>query len=1061
MDLKGKTVVLTGKFTDLNRKEAEAELEALGAKCAGSISKSTDFVFAGENAGSKLEKASSLGIPVFGASDLIAVLAGKAPGETPAPTRPDNIIELVKEGRVTFQNNTPHQTDLTGWNVSPDGKYFATGAWCGDDYDAGGSLAIWEVATGRCVNVIPSVQGGVGWPDEPGILQWSKDSRRLGLAFDTNGVGYVDPFGKSTSVENVSYATDGLDRAPQWCWAPDGSRVFVSCWGYQESTLPGAICTPSSHRTTPVYMAKTGFEDEPEDAPELGWLREMVWRDDGVVVGFGHNAYAIDTKTRTLVWSFEDLGGRPALSPDGRLIAFHNGGLKFLDAVTGKLIAEPKHVGGGDLVFSPDSQWLLDVCHAQNKDSVSESIRVFKGPELVGVIDLVCGTASYYRKENVQAAFSRDARYIGALTTSETLAVFKNSPGFPRVFEVPSFGAINIHFGEDVVILSSGQSLAFYALSGELIAHHELFEMPPNDPIVSEHYDPNLVAFSQKDEWGYINQSSIVANKMPTTEVSAVVDRRWAYAVSDLDLPLFETIEAAVKAHPKAFSKSIQQAFGKTSESKPKKSKQFLQTNSHTAEDLEEYLLKNAASHPSIAAKYLAELALHQMLDGRIKKAKSVASKITTKDNYDGALALAKIAAYAARHGHSDVAVELLERAEAGLKLADHWPAGKLTLQSYFAGTHALLGIPSPYTIDFVKEAYIDERSIIPVALFSVWNKNIQGAVDAINGLNSSIWWHNLAEIASEVVAYRDLDILEIFLKGIEPGEHTRHFELLELTVNLCLELDPVRALSFLKYFNRLSVSDAENRILAHLAQTHPAVFEEHLAHLEKTRDFPETHAQILIARANAHPERAEEFLATFLSTLNPTKLHQYNGPTVASAVATVSLMTGHFEPSLPLLKNLANCGTWAEIISKIEDDHPLMVTAKTELMSGLNAGWADRVLQKLKGRQPVTDEVIEACLADAQRDRYKLEDLVGAFARNGLFDASNDARMKLTKANRRYPTRHLVAGLIRGGEYTTALAMLDELESGYAGTGGREFQLLHSLVVDVWKTVPRISGVM
>src|SRR5690606_25792292 len=70
--LLGQTVVLTGTLATLTRDDAGARLEALGAKVAGSVSKKTGFVVAGEAAGSKLAKAASLGVEVWDEDRLLA-----------------------------------------------------------------------------------------------------------------------------------------------------------------------------------------------------------------------------------------------------------------------------------------------------------------------------------------------------------------------------------------------------------------------------------------------------------------------------------------------------------------------------------------------------------------------------------------------------------------------------------------------------------------------------------------------------------------------------------------------------------------------------------------------------------------------------------------------------------------------------------------------------------------------------------------------------------------------------------------------------------------------------
>lgn len=73
--LAGQTFVLTGTLTEMTRDEAKAKLMALGAKVAGSVSKKTSVVVAGEAAGSKLTKAEELGVEVWDESRLQAFLA--------------------------------------------------------------------------------------------------------------------------------------------------------------------------------------------------------------------------------------------------------------------------------------------------------------------------------------------------------------------------------------------------------------------------------------------------------------------------------------------------------------------------------------------------------------------------------------------------------------------------------------------------------------------------------------------------------------------------------------------------------------------------------------------------------------------------------------------------------------------------------------------------------------------------------------------------------------------------------------------------------------------------
>ena len=77
--LAGLTFVLTGTLPTLTREAATAKIEALGGKVSTSVSKKTDYVVAGDEAGSKLEKAQKLGVKILTEAEFLELLAAPVP----------------------------------------------------------------------------------------------------------------------------------------------------------------------------------------------------------------------------------------------------------------------------------------------------------------------------------------------------------------------------------------------------------------------------------------------------------------------------------------------------------------------------------------------------------------------------------------------------------------------------------------------------------------------------------------------------------------------------------------------------------------------------------------------------------------------------------------------------------------------------------------------------------------------------------------------------------------------------------------------------------------------
>ena len=288
------------------------------------------------------------------------------------------------------------QAPLRYTTLSPDGRYLAVGTWCDGDYEEGGVLQIFETRFGNCVNTFSPVEGGVGWPDYGNMVQWSPDSRLLGVGFNTNGVGVFDPFSSQNQPLHENYITDGWSRPPAWTWSEDGKFLSVSCWG-GDSPIPGAIVDISRGLSgeQDVRWFDSKYPEESEDievsSEDIQPLKWTGWS-EGLIYGFNEHdhAFAVEISSGQLVYVRSIDDHRAAYSKDGkRLLVCSGGDLEIRDGRTGHTLLEdscPEEVE--EIHFDPnrDNRIALLVTE-EDDDDYKPGVYFYEDTKLIGRIE--------------------------------------------------------------------------------------------------------------------------------------------------------------------------------------------------------------------------------------------------------------------------------------------------------------------------------------------------------------------------------------------------------------------------------------------------------------------------------------------------------------------------------------------------------------------------------------------------------------------------------------------------------------------------------------------------
>ncbi|TJZ54097.1 hypothetical protein FCH28_12890 [Streptomyces piniterrae] len=531
MDVRGKTIVLIGRFEGFRQDEAQRRLEELGARVTGSVTSRTQLVFVDSpryNEGRKLQEARRRNLPIFDDKALRALLADEDEsdhrGEPQAGAVWDlvalrtRLLKLEREQGITEEHRAAtrevreehgailrhpygHKAEINDYALSPCGRYLATGTVTGDDY--GGALQIWEMATGRCVNVI-GIQGGIGRPGYERSIQWSADSRRIGLAYNTHLLGAFDPF--SPYLGSVTLAecmiTDGAPRPVPWALAPDGRRVFVNSGSPCEVggcivPLDSGELTWTSRDATPAHpflLAERLREDlrteemDAHDGVTLqadGWVR---WSRDGTrLQARGESrgqaeAFVIDVASGQVSW-LARIGELAVWSPDDRLLVHYDEGLRFLDAVTGKPNGkETGHQGVSALQWGTrgDVPRLAALVGEGNASGTQPGVLIYDEDRFRYRLDVTPVEEGMVYADSWAWAPSGDAgAWLTADGRAEVWALNGDEPQRLRTLDVPPEAAVLVWGADDVLVAMSPTSLRFLqAGSGEILGDFTFLHKP-------------------------------------------------------------------------------------------------------------------------------------------------------------------------------------------------------------------------------------------------------------------------------------------------------------------------------------------------------------------------------------------------------------------------------------------------------------------------------------------------------------------------------------------------------------------------------------------------------
>ncbi|GAA0917164.1 WD40 repeat domain-containing protein [Nonomuraea longicatena] len=493
----------------------------------------------------------------------------------------------IKAYGARLRHADTHRAEVLTHVLSPCGRYLALGSAVGEEFDDGGVLQIWEVATGRCVNVIDGIPGGVGWESDRHMLQWSADASRVAVVHGKSRVGIWEPFGDPEDSWGEPIArTNVSDSRPHFAFAPDGDRVMM--WGgWYGQDRRGRIVSMDDDVDIDAVEALVSVESLPDGMRAvlrgkplcLDW---SAWSKDGErIYGYESSGWAcsVDVAERRVVWlrdTHDFDGPLPVWSPDERHLAHQRDGqLMISDAVTGEPVAVHAARPGTALLSWGPAGRLAVVAPANDDRGARPGVRILSvSGEHDYDLDLALSPTGHMTPDLTAWAWSPDGGRAACVTDEGRVEVWDlgEHPERLRVVEVPEDVDGVLWGADDVLVivtsLDEGEGtipgLRFVAAgSGEVVGAFEFLREPsgpnPLDEDGEDHgldHSPHPAFALDAHTWAVAFEPGLViapAGREPDldTRLAWSVDRRFAWPVRWGDLEIFPNpAEAADGATP-------------------------------------------------------------------------------------------------------------------------------------------------------------------------------------------------------------------------------------------------------------------------------------------------------------------------------------------------------------------------------------------------------------------------------------------------------------------------------------------------------------------------------